>query len=65
MLQRVNALKKYFYGFNSAAKLWSTETEKVSLIPVKLITGKYVACREELKFWNDTIACSLCKSNQP
>ena len=45
--------KKHFYGFNSPVKLWSTEIESVSFIPVKFITGRYVACKEELKFENN------------
>ena len=44
---------KHFYGFNSPAKLWSTEIENVSFLPVKFITGRYGACKEGLKFQNN------------
>ena len=43
----------HFYGFNSPVKLWLIETESVSFIPVTFITGRYVACTEELKFQNN------------
>ena len=42
--------KKHLYGFNSPVKLWSTEIESATFIPVKFITGRYEACKEELKF---------------
>ena len=43
----------HFYGFNSPVKLWLIEIESVSFIPVKFITVRYVACKEELKFQNN------------
>ena len=43
----------HFYGFNSPVKLWLIEIESVSFIPVTFITGRYVACTEELKFQNN------------
>ena len=39
---------KNHFGINSPLKLWSTELEHSTYLPVKLVCGRFVCCKEEL-----------------